>query len=86
MGQTEAGCRHQSTDIPRLKPKDVPELKWINTVLSNLKTSLPGSYHAFDFRKYAARYLATFCNLFNRLFHLCTLHQRLLVAAADCAA
>ena len=54
----------------------------INTVLGNLKTSLSGCYHAFDFRKYAARYLAAFCYRFNRRFDLRTLHQRLLVAAA----
>lgn len=61
------------------KPKEVPEFKWINTVLGNLKTSLSGCYHAFDFQKYAARYLAAFCYRFN----LRTLHQRLLVAAAS---
>lgn len=32
------------------KPNEVPEFKWINTILGNLKTSLSGSYHAFDFR------------------------------------
>lgn len=49
----------------------------VNTVLGNLKTSLSGCYHALDFRKYAARYLAAFCYRFNRRFNLRTLHQRL---------
>ena len=39
---TEAGCSHQPTVIAGRKPKEVPEFKWINTVLSNLKTTLSG--------------------------------------------
>jgi hypothetical protein len=78
---TDAGCSHHPTVMAGRKPKEVPEFKWINTVLGNLKTSLSGCYHAFDFQKYAARYLAAFCYRFNRRFDLRTLHQRLLVAA-----
>ena len=77
---TEAGCSHQPTVIAGRKPKEVPEFKWINTVLGNLKTTLSGCYHAFDFRKYATRYLAAFCYRFNRRFDLHSLHQRLLIA------
>lgn len=80
-----AGCMHQPTVVGGRKPKDLPEFKWINTLLGNLKTSLSGSYHAFDFRKYAARYLAAFSYRFNRQFDLRSLHTRLLVAAATCA-
>ncbi len=82
---TEAGCTHHPTVMAGCKPREVPEFKWINTVLGNLKTSLSGCYHAFDFQKYAARYLAAFCYRFNRRFELRTLHQRLLVAAATSA-
>lgn len=78
----EAGCTHHPTVMAGRKPKEVPEFKWINTVLGNLKTSLSGCYHAFDFRKYAARYLAAFSYLFNRRFDLRALHRRLLIAAA----
>lgn len=82
---TEAGCTHRPTVMAGRKPKDVPQFKWINTVLGNLKTSLSGCYHAFAFQKYAARYLAAFCYRFNRRFDLHTLNQRLLVAAAGSA-
>lgn len=82
---TAAGCTHHPTVVAGRKPKDLPEFKWINTVLGNLKTSLSGSYHAFDFRKYAVQYLAAFAYRFNRRFHLSTLHQRLIVAAANCS-
>jgi len=52
-----------------------------NTILGNLKTNLGGAYHAFDFAKYASRYLAAFAYRFNRRFRLDTLPTRLLVAA-----
>lgn len=61
----------------------LPELLWIHTVLGNLKTSLGGAYHSFDFAKYASRYLAAFAYRFNRRFQLATLPIRLLVAAAN---
>jgi ribosomal protein L37AE/L43A len=82
---TDAGCRHHPTVMAGRKPKDVPAFKWINTLLGNLKTSLSGCYHAFDFRKYAARYLAAFCYRFNRRFNLQVMHQRLLIAASSSA-
>jgi len=83
-GVMAAQCHHQRTVVGGRKPKDMPEFRWINTVLSNLKTSLSGSHHAFAFRKYAAQYLAAFAYRFNRRFDLKTLHQRLVVAVADC--
>jgi hypothetical protein len=81
---TEAGCIHHATVVAGRKPNDMPEFKWITTVLGNLKTSLSGSYHAFAFRKYGGRYLAAFTYRFNRLFDLRTLPTRLLAAAAGC--
>lgn len=39
---TEAGCTHHPTVMAGRKPKDVPDFKWINTVLGNLKTSFSG--------------------------------------------
>ena len=83
---TKAGCTHESTVVAGRKPKDVPQLQWINTVLGNLKTSLNGSYHSFGFRKYAEQYLGAFAYRFNRRFDLKTLAQRLLVAAVQCGA
>ena len=82
---TEAGCSHQPTVVAGRKPKDLPEFQWINTVLGNLKTSLSGRYHAFNFQKYAARYLAAFTYRFNRRFDLHALQVRLLVAAVCCS-
>ncbi|WAH66483.1 IS1595 family transposase [Xanthomonas hortorum] len=56
--------------------------RWVNVVLSNLKRSLDGAYHAFKFTKYAHRYLAETMWRFNRRFDLEALVPRLLVAAA----
>jgi transposase-like protein len=81
---TTAGCLNQPTVVAGRQPKERPEFQWINTVLGNLKTSLSGSYHAFDFRKYATRYLAALAYRFNRRFNLRTLHTHLIVATAHC--
>jgi hypothetical protein len=58
----------------------MPQFKAINTLLGNLKTAITGTYHAFDFAKYAHRYLAEFQYRFNRRFDLRRLLQRLLHA------
>jgi len=47
---------------------ELPQFKAINTFLGNLKRSLGGTYHAFDFAKYAHRYLAEAQYRFNRRF------------------
>jgi hypothetical protein len=60
----------------------LPQFKAINTVLSNLKTALKGTYHAFDFAKYAHRYLAEVQYRFNRRFNLAAILARLLRAAS----
>jgi ribosomal protein L37AE/L43A len=60
----------------------LPQFKAINTLLGNLKTSLSGTYHAFDFAKYAHRYLAEVQYRFNRRFNLASIFARLLRAAS----
>ena len=60
----------------------LPQFRAINTVLSNLKTALGGTYHAFDFAKYAHRYLAEAQYRFNRRFDLSVILVRLVGAAA----
>jgi ISXO2-like transposase domain len=59
----------------------LPQFRAINTVLSNLKTGLVGSYHAFDFDKCAHRYLGEFQYRFNRRFILSSMLPRLVRAA-----
>lgn len=61
---------------------ELPQFKAVNTVLSNLKTAVSGTYHAFNFAKYAHRYLAEVQYRFNRRFDLSAILARLLRAAA----
>ena len=58
-----------------------PEFRRVNTVLSNLKTAISGTYHAFKFAKYADRYLAEVQYRFNRRFDLKSILARLVRAA-----
>ena len=59
----------------------LPQFKAVNTFLGNLKRSLGATYHAFDFAKYAHRYLAEAQYRFNRRFNLHSILARLLRAA-----
>lgn len=52
------------------KSAQLPQFRWVNTLLSNLKRALSGTYHAFKFFKYARRYLAEAAYRFNRRFRL----------------
>lgn len=79
---TGAGCLHLPTVVGTLKPRDLPQFKWINTVLGNLKTTLSGAHHAMKDRKYAEHYLAAFAYRFNRRFDLRGLVARLVVDVA----
>lgn len=54
-----------------------PRLRWVNTILSNLKTALSGTHHALDFPKYGARYLRAHAYRFNRRFDLAAMVPRL---------
>ena len=58
----------------------LPQFKWVNTLLGNLKTAITGTYHAFDFAKYAHRYLAEFQFRFNRRFNMKTILHHLVHA------
>lgn len=50
-----------------------PRFRWVNVMLSNLKTAISGTYHAFRFAKYAHRYLTELQYRFNRRFNLVNL-------------
>ena len=76
------GAQHQPTVTGGGKASsELTQFKAVNTLLSNLKTALTGTYHAFDFVKYAHRYLAEAQYRFNRRFNLASILVRLLHAA-----
>ena len=77
-----AGCIHQREVVGKKRKSTSMEcFSWINTVLGNLKNAITGTYHAFDFEKYAHRYLGEFQYRFNRRFNLGSMLRRLVVAA-----
>lgn len=76
---TDAGCSHQVEVVGQRKPRDLPQFKWVNTVLGNLKTMLSGAYKAFGYAKYAQRYLGAFAYRFNHRFDLAGLAVNLIV-------
>jgi transposase-like protein len=81
---TTANCHHKAVVTGGKHPNDLPQFRWINTLLGNLKTSLSGTFHAFDFDKYARRYLGGFCFRFNRRFSMATMTERIANAVCCC--
>lgn len=70
---TAAGATHSPVVMSELTGRQAaqhPKFLAVNTVLGNLKTAFAGTYHAFDFKKYGAFYLAAVQYRFNRRFTL----------------
>ncbi len=81
---TAAGCSHEAIVTGGRHLNNLPEFRWINIVLGNLKTSLSGTFHAFTFDKYARRYLGGYCFRFNRRFSLAAITVRIANAVSCC--
>lgn len=78
-----AGCDQQREIVGSgRKSTSMACFTWVNTILGNLKTAISGTYHAFDFEKYAHRYLGEYQYRFNRRFDLAGMLSRLIYAAA----
>lgn len=45
------GCIHVPMVVDDLKPRDLPEFRWANTVLSGLKTTLASALRSLKYRK-----------------------------------
>ena len=59
----EAGFEHEAKEF---NPKDNPDhLKWLHTVVSNVKAFIAGTFHGLD-TKHLQAYLNEFCYRFNR--------------------
>ena len=81
---TAAGCSHEAIVTGSRHPNNLPEFRWINIVLGNLKTSLSGTIHAFNFDKYARKNLGGYCFRFNRRFSLAAITERIANAVSGC--
>jgi len=78
-----AGCLHQREIVGKnRKSTSMDCFRWVNTILGNLKAAITGTYHAFDFEKYAHRYLGEFQYRFNRRFDLLGMFARFVIATA----
>ena len=70
-GVTSAGCQHQPRITGGGKAScETPGLRWVNTLLSNVKRALDGTYHSSFDARYAGRYLAEFQYQFDRGYQL----------------
>jgi transposase-like protein len=81
---TAGGATHQRIPMTELTGRQAaqhPQFRAMNTILGNLKTAFSGTCHAFNFQKYAHRYLAEMQYRFNRRFDLSTILIRLVHAA-----
>jgi transposase-like protein len=73
---------HGAIIVNPRQSSDLEVFEWVNTFIANLKTPIRGTYHHFDFKKYAARYLAEAQYRVNRRFELRSLVDRLLWTCA----
>ena len=81
---TSANCHHKAVLTCGKHPSDLPQFRWLNTLLGNLKTSCCGTFHAFNFDKYASRYLGGYCFRFNRGFSIAGMTEQIANAVCCC--
>ncbi|WP_421851776.1 IS1595 family transposase [Marinomonas sp.] len=56
---------------------ELPYFQWVNTMISNVKNAMHGTYHAINL-KHLPRYLGEFCFKFNRRFNLENMLEQLI--------
>ena len=67
----EESCTHEVHTASKMTEEEKEKhFKWVNTVLSNVKTALVGTFHSFECHKYSNRYLASIVYRFNRRWEL----------------
>jgi ribosomal protein L37AE/L43A len=77
---TEAGMKHRPVITGSGRPA-VPEFKWVNTGLGNIKSAITGTCRSCR-PQHAPRYLAAYEYRFNRRFELAKMVERLASVAA----
>ena len=79
-----AKCHHKAFFTERNYPNDLPQFRWISTLLGILKTSSSGTFDAFNFDMYARLYLVGYCFSVKRRFSMAGLIERTSKAACCC--
>ena len=75
-GISAAGLTHERLIVGQLGHSEkLPQFKWVNTALGNIKSSITGTYRGA--RKHAGRTLAEFEYRFNRRYDLAAMIPRL---------
>ena len=77
---------HQRVVVGTRKSSDLNCFHWVNPLLGNIKSSIQGTYHGFEFQKYAPRYLAELQYRLSRRLDLPSMVPRLLRARASTTA
>ena len=78
FNELEKFGEHSVLVTSRAQKEDVEAVfKWVNTILSNVKTSISGTFHSIDFGRYGFRYLADLEFRLNRRFDLRKMFFRL---------
>lgn len=68
---SECGCIHEPHNSSKMSEAEKEcHFKWVNTILSNVKTSLTGTFHSIEVHRYAFRYFGAFAYRFNRRMNL----------------
>lgn len=65
-------------------PSDLPQCRWINALLGNLKASFSGTFPAFNLNKYARCYLGGYRFCFNRRFLMVATMSKRIANALCC--
>ncbi len=67
----EATCNHEIHISLYMSEKEKEtHFKWLNTVISNVKTAIGGTFHSIECHRFAFRYLAEITYRFNRRYNL----------------
>ena len=72
-----ANCHYKVVATDGKHSNDLPQFRWINTLLGNLKTSFSATIHAFNFDKHAGRYLSDYRLGINRRFSIAAISKRI---------
>ena len=67
----ENTCTHEIHISYKMSEEEKEEhFKWINTIISNIKTMISGTFHSIEYHRYSFRYFGEITYRFNRRFDL----------------
>jgi len=80
----EETCFHEVHTATKMTEEEKElHFKWVNTILSNIKTGITGAFHSFECSKYSMRYLSAIVFRFNHRYDLELIFRDLLCHATE---